>query len=402
MGRTSIYMVMGLSVILMIFGKSMTEISFGAFENAINYYDDTQRHNTAVAGANLACNQIFNDNSWRGPITNMDFNGGVINVNCFDSSGGKVFIVSKGSYDNTSSTVKVLLSPSSFSKFAMYSGNVSSAAKLRDGDTINGPIHFNNKLSTQGVPVFFEKATMGSLKATSGTPLFLGGYEDGVNIPFPDYTSSATEIKTDASSGGYYQEGGELWVEFRADGYVRYKTTTAGTYTAFEPLASVTGNGRICVNNGELHVSGTLNGKVTIASTVTAGTPPSSTVGATYIEDNLRYASDPLIHPSSTDMLGLVSAGDLTFQKLPIRVDGSLFTDQNAKLNSAYRNISPMEQLKIVGTFMVRDMNSTDFGTGANKGANFYMKYDERIEGNSPASFPFPATSTFEILAWYE
>lgn len=402
MGRASIYMVIGFTTILLFFGKSMNDVATSSFDNSMDYYENTQRYNIAVAGANLACNQIFLDNGWRDGFSNMDFNGGTIDVSLYDSASGKVMITSVGTYQSETHTVKVLLSPSSFSKFAMYSGNVSAAAKLRSGDTVDGAIHFNNKLATQGNPVFYEKATMGSLQTSSGTPVFLGGFQEGVNIPFPDYTSSADAIKTAASGGGRYQNGGELWLNFLSDGTVQYKTSSGGAWSAAEPLATFAPNGYICINNGALHVQGTLNGQLTIASTVSSGTTPSSTIGSTYIEGDLKYATDPLSNPSSTDMLGIVSAGNLTFQTIPIRIDGSLFTDKNATLASGLANTNPAKQIKIVGSFMSREINSTDFGTGAGKGANFYMKYDSRIEDNPPANFPFPTTESFEVLSWFE
>lgn len=401
MGRTAIYMIIGMSAIFLFFGRTMTSVATDSIDNAITYYENTQRYNIAVAGANLACNQIFLDRTWRSGFTDVEFNGGLFSVSVYDSASGRVLITSTGTYQSQTHTVKVLLSPSSFSKFAMYSGNVSAAAKLRSGDTIDGAIHFNNKLVTQGDPVFFGKATMGSLQTTSGTPVFLGGYESGVNIPFPDFTSNANTVKSQASSGGFYQDGGQLWLKFNSDGTVQYKTNPGDPWSASVSLTTFAPNGQICINNGELHVEGTLNGSVTIASVVT-GMTPSSSVGSTYIENNLRYATDPLTNPSSTDMLGIISAGDLTFQKIPIRVDGALFTDKNARLNSSYRNTTPLQKITIVGSFMSRDINSTDFGTGSNKGANFYMKYDTRIEDNPPENFPFPSTDSFEILSWFE
>ena len=401
MGRASIYMIIGLSLIMLFFGKSMTDVATESIDNEVTYYENTQRYNIAIAGANLACNEIFMDNTWRDGFDSVSFNGGTFSVVCTDSSNGMVMLESSGQYMGAVSTVKVLLNPSNFSKFSMYCGNVSAAAKLRDGDTVNGPIHFNNKLTTQGDPVFFGKATMGSLQTSSGTPKFLGGYEEGVNVPFPDYTANATAISTAASGGGYYQNGGELWLEFRSDGYVRYKTSTAGSYGAYQPISTFASNGKICINNGELHVSGTLQGNVTLASTITSGSP-SSTNGATYIEDNLKYNTNPITNPSSTDMLGIVSAGDVTFQKIPIELDGNMFTNQNATMNSAYKNTNPPQQIKVIGTFMAKNMNSTDFGTGSNKGANFYIQYDSRVETTPPANFPFPSTGSFEIMSWYE
>jgi hypothetical protein len=387
---------------MLYFGVQNSSVSTEAMTNSISYLESTERYNIAVAGANLACGQIFLDNTWRAGYTDMPFNGGTITVSLFDSASGKVMITSIGNYEGVTQKVSVLLNPSSFSKFAMYCGNVSAAAKLRDGDTINGAIHFNNKLMTQGNPVFMQKATMGSLQTTSGTPTFLGGYQTGVNIPFPDYTSNVATIKTNASSGGKYQEGGELWLNFLPGGTVQFKTSSGASWSAAVNVTTFAPNHYICVNNGALHIQGTLQGQLAIGSTVNTGTTPTSTVGATYIENNLRYNTDPLVTPSSTDMLGIVSAGDLTFQVIPIRVDGCLFTNQNATMNSTYKNQNPMKQIKVIGTFMSRNMNSTDFGTGSSKGANFYMKYDTRVDSNPPLSFPFPATSSFEILSWLE
>jgi hypothetical protein len=402
MGRSAIYLVMGTTTILLFFGTQMSSVSTEAMSNAMDYYESTQRYNIAEAGANMACNKLFLDDTWKDGFQNVDFDDGNINVTVEDSGVGKVLVTSIGTFQNASQTIKVLLQKSSFSKFTMYCGNVSSAAKFRDGDTINGPIHINDKLSTQGGPVFIGKATMGSLKATSGTPKFLGGYQQGVNIPFPDYTTYAANIKSLASSGGKFQNGGELWLKFLSNGDVQYKASSGAAWSAAMSLSTYAPNRNICINDGVLHVEGTLKGKVTLASTVTTSTAPTATKGATVIENNIRFATDPITTPSSTDMLGLVSAGDLTFQQIPIRVDGSYFTNQNATLNSSFRNSSPPGQLKVVGTFMAKDMNSTDFGTGSNKGANFYMKYDDRVEAMPPDNFPFPATSGFEILSWFE
>lgn len=402
MGRTAIYMVMGMTTIFLFFGRTMTDVATESIDNAFEYYENTQRYNISVAGANLACNQIFLNSAWRDGFTDMEFNGGLINVTLYDSASGKVTVTSVGTYQSSSHTVKVLLAPSSFAKFAMYSGNVSAAAKLRDGDTIDGSIHFNNKLVTQGGPVFIEKATMGSLQTTAGTPKFLGGYQSGVNIPFPDYKPSADAIKAAASSGGLYQNGGELWLNFLADGTVQTKASSGAAWSAPQALSTIAPNGSICINDGALHVQGTVKGQLTIASTVTTGVTPSATVGSTFIESNLQYATDPLTNPASTDMLGLVSAGDLSFEVTPIRVDGSLFTDNNATLGSGLANVVPPKQIKIVGSFISRDISSTDFGTGSGKGANFYMKYDSRIEAMPPANFPFPATASFEVLSWFE
>lgn len=389
---------MGLTTLMLLFGGHMNSVVTEALDNCITYYESSQRYNIAEAGANLACNQFFMDDTWRAGYTDMPFNDGMINVSLHDSASGKVTITSVGTYQGSSHTIRILLSPSKFLKFAMYGDNVSSAAKFRDGDTVNGSIHLNNKLLTQGAPVFMQKATMGSLKTASGTPKFLGGYETGVNIPYPDFTPYVASLKTAAASGGYMQNGGELWLDFQANGKVRFKTSSSGAWSGDTVLSN---NGKICINDGALHVQGIVHGNYTVASTVTVATTPSSTKGATYCEDNLRYATNPLITPSSTDMIGIISAGDITIQKIPIQMNGSFFTNRNITLASGLNN-SSLTQIRMFGTLITREINSTDFGTGMAKGANFYMQYDDRI-GTIPIDyFPYPKTGGFEILSWLE
>ena len=399
MGRTAIFLVMAMSSLMLIFGGQMNSVSSDAMDNCIQYYENSVRYNMAVTGANLACHQFFMDDSWRDGYTNLPFGDGTINVSLYDSASGKVTITSVGTYEGSSHTITVLLSPSKFLKFAMYADNVSCAAKLRTNDTIYGTIHFNNKLMTQGEPVFTEKATMGSIQMTSGTPQFLGGYQTGVNIPFPNYDPYVTQIKTAATSGGYYQNGGELWLQFQSNGKVKYKKSAGAAWSGDTVLSS---NGKICINDGALHVEGTLEGNFTVASLTTSGVTPSSTVGATYLENNVRYATNPQVNPASTDMLGIISAGDITIQQIPIYLDGSFFTNQNTTLKTGLANTNPAKPIHMFGTFITRDINSTDFGTGMAKGANYVMRYDGRIENIPPQYFPYPKTGGFEILSWLE
>jgi hypothetical protein len=385
--------------LMLLFGGQMNTVSTDSMDNCIAYFENAQSYAIAAAGANLACNQFFMDYTWRTGYTAVPYNNGLFDVTLLDSASGKVVITSIGTYQGSSHSITVLLSPSKFLKFAMYSDNVSSAAKLRDGDTINGSIHFNNKLFTQGAPVFLEKATMGSLKMTSGTPKFLGGYQTGVNIPFPNSAPYITQLKDAATTGGYYKNGGELWIDFQSNGKVKYKTSAGGSWSGDTILAA---NGKICINNGALHVQGTVHGNWTVGSTVTTGTSPTTTVGATYLENNIKYASDPRVVSSSTDMLGLISSGDITIQQIPIQLDGSYFTDNNTTMKSGLANQSPAKQIRMYGTFITRDINSTNFGTGMAKGANYYMQYDNRVEKIPPVYFPFPSTGGFEILSWLE
>ncbi len=411
MGRTAIYMVMGVTAIFLFFGKTMNDSGTDAFINSMTYYESTQVYNIANAGANLACNQLFLDNTWRTGFSNVVMNGGTFSVELDTITyPGKVVVTSTAYYLTDTHFVKIVLSQSTLAKFAMYSGNVSSAAKLRSRDTIDGPIHFNNKLVTQGNPVFIGKATMGSLQTTAGSPTFLGGYQTGVNINFPEYASNATAIATAASGDGgtnNYQTGGEMYLRFSVvsgETKVEYKNSSGGAWSSPENLTDFAPSGNIAMVNGALHIEGTIKGVVSITSTVSPSTTvPTAAIGATYFENNFRYNTDPLTG-TSTDKVGIVSAGDVTFKVLPIRVDGAVFTNTSAKLDGSLINTNPAKQLKIVGSLISKTIGPTDFGTGAAKGANFFMKYDTRFETSPPANFPYPTGTGngLEVLSWFE
>lgn len=409
MGRTAIYMVMGTTLVFLFFGKTMNDSSTDAYSNSLDYYESTQVYNIASAGANLACNQLFLDGNWRTGFSNVTMNGGTFSV-VLDTITypGKVVLTSTAFYLTDTHRVKIILSQSSLAKFAMYSGNVSSAAKLRSGDTIAGPIHFNQKLVTQGNPVFTGKATMGSIQTTSGTPTFLGGYQTGVNIPFPNYTPSANAIKNLAAQAGGtndYFTGSEMYLKFSVVAgvaMVASKFSSGAAYGAPVTVASFAPTGNIAVVDGLLHIEGTIKGQLNITSTLSA-TSADDSHGAVYIDNNVRYNTDPLTNPSSTDMLAVVAASTIQVQQIPIRMDGAFFTNTSAKLASSLTNTNPAKQLKIVGSLITRDIGPTDFGTGAAKGANFYMKYDTRLETNPPVNFPFPTENNgLEILSWFE
>jgi hypothetical protein len=411
MGRSAVYMVMGMTFMFLFFGRTMSDNGTEAFSNAIDYYEKTQVFNIAEAGANLACNQIFLNSSWRTGFSNVPMNYGTFSVTLDTVTyPNMVYMTSVGIFQGDSHVVKILLSPSTISKFAIYSGNVSAAAKIRSGDTIDGPMHFNNKLVTQGNPVFMNKVTMGSLQTTAGSPTFLGGYQEGVNITFPTYTSNATAIATGASGSGgtnNYKTGGEMWLRFSVVSgvtKVEYKTNSGAAWGAPVDLSVFAPTGQIAMVNGAVHVQGTYKGQISITSTVSpSSTTPTASVGATYIDGDLKCYTDPLVTPSSTDKLGLVSAGDLTINVLPIRMDGAFFTNTRATLGGTLANTNPSKQLKIVGSIITKEINSTDFGTGASKGAKFYMKYDTRFETSPPDNFPNPTNNnSFEVLSWFE
>lgn len=405
MGRTAIYMVMGVSFIFLFFGKTMNDSGTDAFENAIAYYESTQTYNIAVAGANLACNQIFlNTSTWRNGFSNVSMNGGTFSVSVDSTTYiNKLMLTSVGIFQQDTHIVKVLLSPSTFAKFAFYGGTHASAAMWETGDTIGGPSHTQGKLKTYGGPVFQGKATSLSgltMTARPPNPVFQGGFQSGVNIPMPSMASYQT-IYDAAADSGYAQSGGNLYLIFNADGTVQWKTNAADPYTT-ESLSSFAPNGIIAVDKGTVNVEGTVNGRITIASIRSGG----SSGGKVNITNNLVYADNPRTNPNSNDVLGVVSYSDVTIMDngaTQFDVNGSFYS-YNGGLQVENFNTRPAGNLRILGGMMVEYLYATSNGASgtSRRGYNLKTEFDERMSKAANQPDYFPSTSAFEILSWLE
>lgn len=402
MGRTSIFLVIGFSTIFLMSGKNMSDVGLQSLTNAINYYDHSQLYSISVAGANLACTELFKSNTWRTGFSNLAFNNGVINVAVTDLPGSMVKIVSTGSYMGQQSQVVVIMRPSTFAKFGFYGGTNASAAMWETGDTIGGPSHTQGKLKTFGSPVFMGKATSlsGLTMAGSKNPKFLGGFESGVNIPMPPLTSYNT-IFGAATSGGYAQTGGNLYLKFNSDGTVSWKTSAGAAYTTVA-LSTFAPNGVIALDKGAMFVEGTIDGRVTLASLRSGG----SSGGTVRITNNLVYKDNPRTNPSSNDILGVVSYGDFTIADngaTEFNVNGSFYSYKGG-LAVENGNTRPAGNLRIYGGMMVEYLYATSNGASGSsrRGYNLKTEFDERMAeaGNQPDYFP--STSAFEILSWLE
>lgn len=394
-------MVIGFCAIMLITGKNMSDVGVQALDNSLSYYENTQRYTLAVAAANLVCSKVWETPSWTTGYSNINYNGGTFSATVTDLSGGRKEISATATYGSASQTVTITMKPSNFSKFAYYGGTSASAAAWETGDTVGGPSHTQGKLKTFGSPVFMGKATSLSGITKSGspaTPQFQGGFESGVSITMPNNTSY-TNILTAATSGGYSQTGGTLYIKFNADGTVSWKTSAAASYTT-QSLSSFSPNGVIAIDKGTLYVEGTLDGRVTLASLRSSG----SSGGTTIITNDLVMKDNPRSNPSSNDVLGIVSYGDVTIAdnsatQFNVHATMYSYTGGLAVQNGTSR---PAGTLSIYGGMIVERLYATSNGASGSsrKGYNLNLRFDSRFSNDSPDYFP--STGKYEILSWFE
>ena len=238
MGRNAIYLSIGFTILCLMSGLNLSRVSVSAFSNAISYQEGTNLRNIAETGTNFAANQLFTTPNWRTGFQNVSFGGGTftvtVNPYVVGSDSSKIQIVTGASYQGMTDSIKVLLQPSLFSKFAYFSDNEPSSISWTTGDTVWGPYHSNTSLYVDGNPVFNGKATAQGGVVDNGhnsKPVFNGGFQSGITITMPSDLSSL-QGKAQQTGGGFYlATTGDFYLTFNSNGTVNYRLGTTGAWT---------------------------------------------------------------------------------------------------------------------------------------------------------------------------
>ena len=452
-------MILGFSLIFGVASQYWNKASLASTENFSDYFDQTASHNIAVSAANIAADSVFRNPRTIIPSLSGSFNGGSFNISTrWDTLNGDsdLLITSTstypGTYSNLHDTVQVILSPSRFSRFAFFS-NTENNTSFITGDTLTGPYHTNGTMYVSGVPVIKGSVSTGTgtnptrLPDRNGDTLKANSYQSGVTIPMPtslsQYSSAATHTfsNTDANSGDTY----DVYLTFNASSsssptvsfYTSLYTKSTGTTTRIPASGDSTvslstfesgGQGVILVNNGDVHVQGTLDGDVTVIAQQGAGTSANasnsyaaktsqknlyaangntSNNGNVIIEGNINYYNDPQTNPSSQDMLGLVadnSVGINTQTSQNLTIDAAVFARTGKFTYLNYNSTGTLGYLNVYGSISNNTRGPVGtFKSGTHTINTGYLKdykYDSRLAIMHPPDFP--STGTFNVVAWRE
>jgi hypothetical protein len=301
--------------------------------------------NIAVAGANMAANYLFqyppmvNGNPWWPGYANpVKFAGGTFTV-VVDSTSSidpltgdrRLTLRSTSRYRDSLYSVKVIMRPSNFAKFAVYAGASAANAYWETGDSAFGPVHSQGTLKVTGRPYFGGKVSVkNGVDSTSYPggphhPIFNAGLETGVSIPL---NKTYQRLGAAASANGKHFSTGtsDLYLTFKGDSiaYHRGGSTVPDT-TRYLPTFAP--NGTIVLGRGNVYLKGTVKGRYTIGALDSIGGTSS---GRVIVTDDIRYNSDPRTDLTSTDMLGIVAYNDVNIAgdntKTSFRVDASAFS----------------------------------------------------------------------------
>ena len=147
-GRGLLIVILGVSFILMVFQAKTGNFSTDALDNYLDYHDYSVTHQIAVSGLNIAAAKLYENYSWRGPLTNVSLNGGNFSLS-FNSAGDTLSVYSVATFGSEIDTVIAFFSGSNeLTKYTWYTVNENGMA-WTPGDSIFGPIHTNGRLNHQ-------------------------------------------------------------------------------------------------------------------------------------------------------------------------------------------------------------------------------------------------------------
>jgi hypothetical protein len=418
MGKASILLVAGYTLLLLVSSLTMSSVATEANDNSYGYVEGALVRNIALAGANIGCSVLFssppllNGNPWWPGYTSPVAFGGGSFVVLMDSTSSvdplslepRLTLRSIGTFGDSSHTITVVLRPSNFAKFALYAGAAGAPnAYWETGDTALGPVHAEGVLMVHGSPYFGGKiTTKDGIDSTTwaGHPIIAAGLESGVSIPL---NKSYQGLGVAAGSEGkrFDDANGDLYLTFKSDSLTWRRTTTSDTTVDAGLFAP---NGVIVLGHGNVYVKGVVKGRYTIGALDSTG---GYATGRIIIDDDIVYARDPRVDPTSTDMLGLVAYHDINIGGDPNRtsfaVDASLFSYTMGVTVDAYDTRQP-GQLRALGGWIMQNIfptsNGIPLGQPGSTGFKCTIVFDNRFRTSSPPSFP--TTGTYEILEWYE
>lgn len=405
MGKMSLYLVVGFSLLYMILGNNSSRMSTQTVENMANYNAKTVAHNLAVSAANLACNEIFLDDTWDGGISKTNFLGGEIqaSLSVLDKVQNLRKLTTTGKYGGITSTVEVLFQPSKFSKFAYYSMSEGGKIWWTGNDTVWGPFHTQDYMRVYRHPVFFGKAsTKKKLIYYSGkkkdAPRFFGGFEKGIDLPLP--TDGLDPMKTSAQNDGLYFSGKDsVYITFAEDS-LRYRFKYSDKDSTVY-LPAIAPGGVIYAENAIVRLKGTVKGQYSLAC---SGTGSKGTI---YLDDDIVYKTDPMKNKNSTDLLGIVAKNKvLITDNVPnsndININASIYCEDGGFGAQNYNTRPISGNINLTGGIIqhTRQAVGTFGKSGINHGFAKRYRYDIRFMLISPPMFP--GTGGLEIVSWRE
>jgi hypothetical protein len=282
-----------------------------------------------------------------------------------------------------------------FSNYAQFVNRWDPTVGFHD-DELDGRFHSNTEISLaddrRTAPRFHGKVTTAAHRVNYGDgpgyvrrgAIFLGGLETGIGaiqfperfVPFPANTG-AREDRVQ-----YFEE--DTHITFYADGTYGWRAVGSATEERRGEI-SKDSSYLVATAKAELHVEGTLDGKVLLYS-------PERIV----VEGDLVYSQDPATAADADDYLGLVSDKYVDIASPDVTGTGDLRIDAAIYAKRAFtvRNYGAKHsgRLDLYGSLTAGSLSATE------PRYTTRIRFDPRLEKLRPPAFPL--TDRYEMESW--
>ena len=453
-GKAVLILVLGFTLIFAVMGYFWGGIATRSVDNHVSYYKTTIAHNIAVSGANIALQKVIADSNWTSNITNWDFEKGKLTVTITSLGPPTRTLVSTGTFMGVDQIVKVKMmrDQTSLAKYAWFIPSVSTGSTNRPwitGDQVWGGFHSNQFLVVDGDPIFYGKVT--TLKGIQdqakspyvSDPQFLGGYKEGIKVDwtssmhYPNYSALATQANVNNF------DKVDLWLRFNSNGTVTYASAKGGGNDSTKyasrttiPLTDIAPDGKNAIiynNGGDIYLSGTLSGHVTVVSEGSSG----GGQGNVYLVGDMVYKTEPMIpdgaggymvNPASLDadgnpkdMMGIIATNNIIVSTNDVLnnlggyqnnvVDKDINIDAGIFCNSGGFSVEnlgkspadvPLGSINLIGSMTAgKEEIVADFsGNTLIDGYNRHVVFDERLATGPPTWFPY--LDYYRAVSWLE
>ncbi len=411
--------------VLTALGAAFISRSISEMRVAERAKNSTQAFYIAEAGIDYAIEEMRNGNtSDQNTATLNDSNAtpiGYYNVNWQRIGSSSTWeIISDGFVGDTQRKVTVEALPDTFARYLYFTDDEHFRwwwwrvpVWFVTGDNLGGPLQTNSHFHISGDPAFSDPDYHRPVKsvddfitymnggspinstATSNSPNDNPTFEEGLQLdsdraPFP---SRALDLENAASQPEGLALTGATTIVLNSDGTMNVTNNDRGWSNENMSLPD---NGAMFVDNGDVTISGTLNGQLSIGTSENI-----------VVSDNVTYNTDPRVNPTSTDTLGLIAERDVVIsQSAPhdIEIDASVMALGESFTVENYWQGPPKGTISVYGGIIQDERGPVGtFNPSTNSKASGYSKdyqYDPRLMASPPPFYP--TTGDYVISSWSE
>jgi hypothetical protein len=273
-----------------------------------------------------------------------------------------------------------------------------------DQDHLNGPTQTNGHFNIKGDPVFegvvcsvdnyiryYNNGNNINSSNLSNSPHDLPDFQDTVTLGSDtiNMPAQALNLRAASTATGGLRYTGNTTILLNSDGTMNL-TNSGHTYNNM----SLPVNGALFVNRGNLNISGTLSGRLTVGAS-----------GDIIITNNIVYANDPRLPGStSTDTLGLISEGDVMIDAdashANLEIDASIMALNTSFMLEDWWTGGARGTLSVFGGIIQKQRGPVGTFSGTTKVSGFSKNYnyDARLLIYPP---PFvPTTDDYITITW--